>query len=185
MKNEKKYLGIDIGTTSLKAAVFNAKGERLGLYSADYTLDTDSKTGYIEFDANKYIDMCKAAIKTLTDECGKIDALSVDTQGETLILTDKSGKPLCNAVVWLDNRAESEAEAIKNHFGNEKVYNVTGQPEITAGWPASKLLWFKTISPTFSKRQKKYSCLKIGFFIALPAISLRSPQFSRPLSTTT
>ena len=104
MKNEKKYLGIDIGTTSLKAAVFNANGERLGLFSADYTLDTDSKTGYIEFDATKYVDMCKEAIETLTKECGKIDALSIDTQGETLILTDAEGNPLCNAVVWLDNR---------------------------------------------------------------------------------
>ena len=177
MKNEKKYLGIDIGTTSLKAAVFNAKGERLGLYSADYTLDTDSKTGYIEFDANKYIDMCKAAIKTLTDECGKIDALSVDTQGETLILTDKSGKPLCNAVVWLDNRAESEAEAIKNHFGNEKVYNVTGQPEITAGWPASKLLWFKNNKPDVFEKAEKIFMLEdwvlyslTGNFVTEPTI---------------
>ena len=123
MDSKKKYLGIDIGTTSLKAAVFNENGERLGLFSADYTLDTDSKTGYIEFEANKYVDMCKEAIEKLTAECGKIDALSVDTQGETLILADKDGKPLCNAVVWLDNRAEAEAENIKLHFGNEKVYN--------------------------------------------------------------
>ena len=155
MNSEKKYLGIDIGTTSLKAAVFNAKGERLGLFSADYTLDTDSKTGYIEFDALKYVDMCKEAIAKLTEECGKIDALSVDTQGETLILTDKNGNPLCNAVVWLDNRAEAEADSIKAHFGNEKVYNVTGQPEITAGWPASKLLWFKNNrSEIFEKAEK-------------------------------
>ena len=143
MTNDKKYLGIDIGTTSLKAAVFNANGERLGLYSADYTLKTDSASGYIEFDAEEYITMTKNAIEALTKECGKIDALSIDTQGETLILTDENGKPLCDAVVWLDNRAEAESEDIKKAFGNEKVYNVTGQPEITAGWPASKLLWFK------------------------------------------
>ena len=182
MKSEKKYLGIDIGTTSLKAAVFNANGERLGLFSADYTLDTDSKTGYIEFDANKYVDMCKTAISKLTEECGKIDALSIDTQGETLIgetliLTDKQGIPLCNAVVWLDNRAESEAESIKAHFGNEKVYSVTGQPEITAGWPASKLLWFKNNKPEILFKAEKIFMLEdwilynlTGNFVTEPTI---------------
>ena len=177
MANDKKYLGIDIGTTSLKAAVFNKNGERLGLYSADYTLDTDSKTGYIEFDAAKYVEMCKAAIEHLTKECGKIDALSIDTQGETLILTDKSGTPLCNAVVWLDNRAEKEADSIKAHFGNEKVYNVTGQPEITAGWPASKLLWFKNNRPEIFEKAEKIFMLEdwilyslTGNFVTEPTI---------------
>ena len=177
MNTEKKYLGLDIGTTSLKAAVFNEKGERLGLFSADYTLDTDSKTGYIEFDADKYVEMCKEAIEKLTEECGRIDALSIDTQGETLILTDKEGKPLCNAVVWLDNRAEAEAENIKDRFGNEKVYNVTGQPEITAGWPASKLLWFKNNRPEIFEKAEKIFMLEdwilyslTGNFVTEPTI---------------
>ena len=177
MKNEKKYLGIDIGTTSLKAAVFNASGERLGLYSADYTLKTDAKSGYIEFDAQQYVKMCKDAIEKLTEECGAIDALSIDTQGETLILTDKDGKPLCDAVIWLDNRAEAESEAIKSAFGNERVYNVTGQPEITAGWPASKLLWFKNNNPDVFARAEKIFMLEdwilyslTGNFVTEPTI---------------
>ena len=155
MSVEKKFLGIDIGTTSLKAAVFNAKGERLAKRTVDYVLDTDSKTGYIEFDAMKYIDMCKSVIAELTDECGKIDALSIDTQGETLILTDEEGTPLCPAIVWLDNRATEEADMIKAKFGNKRVYEVTGQPEITAGWPASKLLWVKDKKPQVFNNVKK------------------------------
>ena len=84
----KRYLGLDIGTTSLKAAVFSESGERLGLRRVDYTLDTDAQTGFIEFDPENYITMCKQVIDELTDECGEIAALSIDTQGETLILTD-------------------------------------------------------------------------------------------------
>ncbi|MBO5101842.1 MAG: hypothetical protein J6C39_04855 [Clostridia bacterium] len=156
----KKYLGIDIGTTSLKAAVFNSKGERLGLVVKDYTLDTDSETGYIEFDAMRYVEMCREAICELTDSCGKIDALSVDTQGETLIFTDEGGKPLMPAIVWLDNRADKEADAIRAHFGGELVYNVTGQAEIAAGWPASKLLWLKNNSPELFSRVKKIFLLE-------------------------
>ena len=103
--NKKLFLGIDIGTTSLKAAVFDENGQRVGVRAVDYTLDTDGKTGYIEFDAENYIKMCKTVIAELEAECGEISALSIDTQGETLILTDEQGTPLHPAVVWLDNRA--------------------------------------------------------------------------------
>ena len=175
--SSKKFLGIDIGTTSLKAAVFDRDGNRLGLRCIDYVVDTDAATGYIEFDALRYIEMCKQVIDELTSECGAIDALSVDTQGETLILTDEDGVPLCPAVVWLDNRAITEAEDIKASFGLKKVYEVTGQPEITAGWPASKLLWFKNNRPEIFEKTKKIFMLEdwvlyglTGEFVTEPTI---------------
>ena len=62
-----KLLGIDIGTTSLKAAVFDGNGNRLGLRSRDYTLDTHPESGFIEFDANEYIRLCKEVIEELTE----------------------------------------------------------------------------------------------------------------------
>lgn len=172
-----KYLGIDIGTTSIKAAVYQKNGERLALKVADYTLDSDAKTGFIEFNPDRYVKICKSLINELTEECGSITALSVDTQGETLILTDEQGTPVYPAVVWLDNRATEEAESIKAHFGNERVYNVTGQPEITAGWPASKLLWFKNKRPDVWSRVKKIFMLEdyvlyrlSGNFVTEPTI---------------
>ena len=186
MKDKKsiRLLGIDIGTTSLKAAVFNAEGERLGLKSIDYTLDTDAENGYIEFDAEKYAEMCKAVIAELTEECGKIDALSVDTQGETLILTDADGKPICPAIVWLDNRATAEADEIKEKFGCKRVYEVTGQPEITAGWPASKLLWVKKNRPEIFERTEKIFMLEdyilyslTGEFVTEPTIQSSTIYF--------
>ena len=121
MSETKRYLGLDIGTTSIKAAVFAKDGTRLALRSVDYTLDTDSATGYIEFDADKYVKMCKDVIADLTTECGKIDALSIDTQGETIIFTDADGVPVHPAIVWLDNRATEEADEIKAKFGNKLV----------------------------------------------------------------
>jgi xylulokinase len=177
MSETKKYLGIDIGTTSIKAAVFAKDGKRLALRSVDYTLDTDPVTGFIEFNADEYVNMCKNIISELISECGKIDALSVDTQGETLILTDEQGTPLYPAVVWLDNRASNEAEEIKERFGNKCVYEFTGQPEITAGWPASKILWMKNNRPEIFKNVKKIFMLEdyiiyrlSGAFVTEPTI---------------
>ena len=177
----KTFLGIDVGTTSLKAAVFDENGKRLGLRQVDYTLDTDPATGYIEFDAETYVSICERVIAELTEECGKPDALSVDTQGETLILADGEGKPLCPAVVWLDNRATKEAEEIQRHFGNKRVYEITGQPEIPAGFPASKLLWFQRNRPELWARTDKIFLLEdwilyrlSGAFVTEPTIQSSS-----------
>ena len=180
----KTFLGHDVGTSSLKAAVFDETGKRLGFRAVDYTLDTDPETGYIEFDAESYITMCKTVIADLSAECGKPDALSVDTQGETMILVDEAGKPLCPAVVWLDNRAEREAEEVKADFGNKLVYEITGQPEITAGWPACKLLWFKRNRPEIFDRIDKVFLLEdwilyrlTGNFVTEPTIQSSSVYF--------
>ena len=180
----KTFLGIDVGTTSLKAAVFDETGRRLGFRFVDYTLDTDPTTGFIEFDAEEYFSACKKVIDELSAECGKPSALSIDTQGETMILADECGKPLCPAIVWLDNRAVKEAEDIRAAFGNEKVYNVTGQPEITAGWPASKLLWFKNNRPDVWKKLDKVFLLEdwliyrlTGQFVTEPTIQSSSVYY--------
>ena len=181
---DRRFLGIDVGTTSVKAAVFDGKGKRLALFSEDYTLDTSDGGRIIEFDAERYVEICERAIDRLQSECGRIDALSVDTQGETMILADGEGKPLCPAVVWLDNRAQDEALEIKEKFGNRRVYEVTGQPEITAGWPASKLLWFRKNKPEIFEKTEKIFLLEdwilyrlTGNFVTEPCIQSSSVYF--------
>ena len=186
----KTFLGIDVGTTSLKAAVFDENGKRLGFRLVDYTLDTDPATGYIEFDADKYFSACEKVIAELTAECGKPFALSVDTQGETMVLADENGKPLCPAIVWLDNRAVKEAEEIKKEFGNKLVYEVTGQPEITAGWPACKLLWLKRNRPDVWEKVDKIFLLEdwlvyklTGEFVTEPTIQSSSVYYDITVGT--
>ncbi|MDY4898109.1 MAG: FGGY family carbohydrate kinase [Eubacteriales bacterium] len=144
-------LGLDLGTTSVKAAVFDEHGKRYYVRSIEYSLDTDPSTGYIELAPEKYTAICRELI----DEAGAsfpLTALSIDSQGETMILTDADDRPLCPAINWMDCRATAEAAAIEAHFGRRRVYEVTGQPEITGGWPASKLLWFRNNRPELFDR---------------------------------
>ncbi|MBR5453678.1 MAG: hypothetical protein IKV54_06330 [Clostridia bacterium] len=150
-------LGIDVGTTSLKAAAFDSDGKLLASATVDYTLITEN--GFIEFEPEEYVNICRQAIGEI-EKTVKIDALAIDTQGETLILTDENGTPVRRAIVWLDNRAEAEAKAIEEAFGAKRVYEVTGQPEITAGWPASKLLWVKNNEPEVFRKTKRIFMLE-------------------------
>lgn len=148
----KRLLGVDVGTTSLKACVFDEKGNELASVTKAYTLLTEGER--VEFPAEQYFGLFKEAYDELS-ALGKIDALAIDTQGETLIFLDKEGKPLGNAIVWLDNRAEKEAKAIEEKFGLKTVYETTGQTEVPAGYPAPKVLWLKNNEPeTFAKLDK-------------------------------
>ena len=147
----KYLLGADIGTTSLKAAVFDEQGNMQKIVSKDYSLIVSGDK--VEIPAENYWLLFKEAYDELASEY-EICAFSVDTQCETLILADEAGVPLCNAIVWLDNRATAQADQIKTHFGNKKVYDITGQPEITATWPAAKLLWVKQNEPEIFAKTK-------------------------------
>ncbi len=153
------YMGIDIGTTSLKLAVFDKTGKKIAQDCVDYTLHTDATNGFIEFPAEEYVRITKNAIDAMASKF-EITALSVDTQGETMILADQNGNALCPAVVWLDNRAVDQAAQIEKDFGRKLVYQFTGQPEISAGWPASKLLWFKQNKPDIWAKTKKIFLLE-------------------------
>lgn len=150
-------MGIDMGTTSVKTAVFNEALEEKLTLTADYTLE--SKGDLVEFEAEKYWTIVKEEIEKVKKELA-VDALAIDTQCETLILTDEEGTPVRKAIVWLDNRATAEAEMIEAHFGRKKVYEVTGQPEITATWPACKLLWVKRNEPEVWAKTKKVFLLE-------------------------
>ncbi|MBE7010302.1 MAG: hypothetical protein E7418_02285 [Ruminococcaceae bacterium] len=150
-------LGIDVGTTSMKAAVFSREGEELSSATLDYTLRQDGNI--VEFDTESYWNLLQEAVDQVTDGL-QVDAMSIDTQCETLILTDDDGTPVRDAIVWLDNRAEEQAMKIEAHFGEQRVYEVTGQPEVTATWPACKLLWVKENEPEVWAKTKKVFLLE-------------------------
>ncbi len=148
-------MGIDVGTTSVKTAVFNEKLEMLASSNIDYIIE--SHGDIVEFDGEKYWEIIKEELANLQIN---VDALAIDTQCETLILTDENGVPVRKAIVWLDNRATKEAEQIEKHFGRKLVYEKTGQPEITATWPACKLLWVKNNEPEIWAKTKKIFLLE-------------------------
>lgn len=153
----KHLLGVDFGTTSLKACLFDENGKRLATESAKYTLIT--KGDFIEFPAEEFFNVFLGVYNKIAKDF-KIDALSIDTQGETLIVLDKKGSPLMNAIIWLDNRADKEAEEFVSHFGLENLYNLTGEAEVPAGYPAPKIMWIKKNMPEVFAKADKFLLLE-------------------------
>ena len=146
-----KCLGIDFGTTSVKGVLFDEELNEIATSSEDYTVNTSGNI--VELPPEKYWSLLKNALANVKKN-SEVDCLAIDTQCETLILTDDEGTPVRDAIVWLDNRATEEAEIIEKHFGTKKVY------EVTATWPACKLLWVKRNEPEVWAKTKKIFMLE-------------------------
>jgi xylulokinase len=143
-------IGIDVGTTSVKAGLFDpASGACLSVARQEYALLTPA-ADRAELDAEIYWQACVATVRQVLAASGvdprQVAALGVSSQGETLICLDGQGKPLRPAIVWLDNRATQQAERLAGQF-SVQAYERTGIPEIVATWPACKILWLRENEP--------------------------------------
>ena len=155
------FLGLDAGTTSFKAVLFDDEGREVASASSEYTLLTP-EANMVEIEAETYWDTCKLI---LSEVCGKADtgdikALAISSQGETFVCLDKDGRPLRRAIVWLDNRSEAEVEILKSEFGRRNTFEITGQPDIVPTWPATKILWMKRNEPDIFGKVHKYLLLE-------------------------
>jgi xylulokinase len=153
------FLGIDAGTTSLKAALFEATGRCLAVNRQEYQLITPYPA-WVELDPEVYWDACCRAVRGVLLKCGQpaaaVKALAISSQAETLIPVDSHGNPTRRAIVWLDNRAVDEAEQIKRQFDPIEMYTITGQPDVTPTWPACKISWIRHHEPEIFMRTARY-----------------------------
>ena len=156
-------LTLDAGTTSLKGALFDLSGNMHACRVHEYHLEKPAPD-IVELDPETYWLAAKTVITEILGETKvhpeNITALGITSQGETLIVLDQHGKPLRKAIVWLDNRAKDEAEAIRKEFGRELIYQVTGQQDIVPGWPASKILWLRNHEPEIFNSAAKFLMLE-------------------------
>ncbi len=108
----------DIGTTSLKAALFNTDGRLEKKTSVPIGfLPTENRT-YHEADPLQWIAAVGQAYRELSE--GKklcIEAVAVSGNGPTLVAVDKDDTPIGNAVSWMDRRGVAEANMIKESSG--------------------------------------------------------------------
>lgn len=163
-------LAYDVGTTALKCALHDLSGKVIAKASVEYqliALDADS----VEMEVETYWTAFKSAVASVIRESNinprNIKALGVSAQGETLIVVDKDGNPLRRAIVWLDNRAQREAEELGDEFGHRHAYEITGQVKLVPTWPASKILWIRKHEPIIFEKAYKFLLIEDYFLYRL------------------
>ncbi len=142
-------LGLDIGTTEVKAITWDEAGRSHSEAVQKVHLFTP-QAGWVEQDARELwsavVNTCSQAAIAAHSAGDRIRAVSISTQGGTTIPVDAAGKPTHFAFSWMDERAGEEAGAVAERLGQEQVYRTTGWP-LTPGLPLNQIAWFRKHRP--------------------------------------
>lgn len=143
----KYIIGIDAGTSNVKAVLFDVDGQEILTESLEnepiYIGDTN-----VEQNMNILWDKVALCIKMLMENgpaaAGDILGIGVTAQGEGIWLMDENGEPVQDAILWCDGRATDEVADVteKNPQLGEMIFKTTGTPALT-GTQLMLLRWMK------------------------------------------
>ena len=106
-------LGLDLGTTEVKAGIIDLDGRLLALARQGYGLDIDASAGRAEQDPGAWWSAVIGAVRALrVGEVADIVAIGADGHGPTLVATDARGEATRPAITFLDTRAAAEADEL-------------------------------------------------------------------------
>jgi xylulokinase len=166
-------LAVDVGTTLLKAGLFQPDGSLVARAEAPLALVSKADPLWQESDAGGWIRGLAAAVRALPlPGAGGLDAVVASGNGPTLVPVDAAGMPLAPALTWMDRRCVEEARIV-----SEK-----------RGWPVDptfslpKALWFLRNRPDiYGKTARFFGCPEYVAFVLTgeAAAFLPTPQYTR------
>ncbi|MBO4355549.1 MAG: xylulokinase [Clostridia bacterium] len=147
MNYKELLIGIDIGTSSVKVALFDKTGKTLSSFTEDYPVYYPKK-GYAEHSPDEWYDAVCKCTKKLSEQfdLSKVAGVGIDGQGWSCIPVSKDGTVLSNTPIWFDTRATKEIETIKATVAEEKLFELCGNP-LSPSYVTPKILWFKNNKP--------------------------------------
>jgi len=149
------FLGIDVGTQSLRAALIDPDGNCRAF--ATSPMETAHKQpGWAEQDALEWWPAARAAIGQAMSKAGvspdQVAALGLDCTACTVLACREDGTPLHPALLWMDQRAYREAEEI-SATGDPSLRYVSGV--VSPEWMLPKALWLKRHEPAIYDRAER------------------------------
>jgi xylulokinase len=150
------FLGIDTSTTSSKALLIDERGNVVAVASKPHTLQTP-KPLWSEQNPLEWWEAVSASIRSVLEKAGingeRIGAIGLTGQMHGLILLDEAGNVLRPAILWNDQRTQSQCDEIHEIIGRERFIQITGNVALS-GFTAPKILWVKENEPDVFAKAK-------------------------------
>jgi xylulokinase len=140
-------VGLDVGTTGVKAIAIAAEGDVISSEEAGYALSTP-QPGWSEQDPEDWWRASELALSRLGVESTTI-GLSGQMHG--LVCLDEHGSVIRPAILWNDQRTAAECAEIEDRVGLDRLIALTGNRALT-GFTAPKLLWLRRHEPDTYRR---------------------------------
>lgn len=149
------YIGVDLGTSSVKLLLMDEKGDIKSIAVREYPLYFP-KPGWSEQNPEDWYSAIKDGIAELTKDCDKsqVDGISFSGQMHGMVILDENDKVIRPAILWNDGRTQAECDYLNNEIGQAKISSYTANKALT-GFTAPKVLWVKKNEPENFKKIKK------------------------------
>ena len=159
-----RLVGLDVGTTGVKAIAISEEGAVLARAEREYPLSAP-RPGWAEQDPEEWWRASAAALA----EVGAANAAGIGLSGQMhgLVALDGADRVLRPAILWNDQRTATECAEIEERVGLERLVSLTGNRALT-GFTAPKLLWLRRHEPDVYARvahvllPKDYVRLRLG-----------------------
>lgn len=147
-------MGIDLGTSSVKAMVTNASGHVLGFAQQEYGIDIPS-SGHAEQNPDTWWELVKRTSELAIARSGypgaAIRGIGLSGQMHGLVALDREGRVLRPAIIWCDQRSIPQRDAIASLFTAEQLGDMIQNP-MSTGFLLLSLMWIRAHEPGIYRR---------------------------------
>ena len=159
-------IGCDVGSQGTKAILLSTSGEFSGESYEGYAIDYPHPL-WAEQPVERWLDALTRAVRRLLFENGihpdDVRALSLASQVDGVVPIDASGRVLDPAIIWMDRRAGEQCESVREHLGEEQIFQLTGL-NLDATHVAPKIRWLADHHPAIYQQAAHF--LLPGSFMA-------------------
>jgi xylulokinase len=146
--DDRCYLGLDVGSSSLKAMLVRSTGEPIGVASSGYETSYP-QPGYVEQDADDWYTAACLAVRLLLDKAG-VDAARIAGIGQSGTshvpsLLDQHLRLIRPAILWNDVRSEAQVRRLAHDAGD--VIVARARNSINCTWSLAQLAWVRDNEP--------------------------------------
>lgn len=141
------YIGVDLGTSSIKLLLMDEKGYIKNVVTKDYPIYYPNP-GWSEQNPEDWYKQLILGLKEVVENEDKTQIAGISFSGQMhgMVILDKNDEVIRPAILWNDGRTQAECDYLNNEIGREKVSGYTGNMALT-GFTAPKLMWVKNHEP--------------------------------------
>ncbi|MGH6914048.1 MAG: FGGY family carbohydrate kinase, partial [Geminicoccales bacterium] len=147
-------IGLDVGTSGVKAILLAEDGAVVAGATADYPLLTP-RPGWTEQEPDAWWRASLAVLRELASKApGPVEAIGLTGQMHGAVFLDRDSQVIRPAILWNDQRTAAECAEIEWRVGAKRLRGIAGNPALT-GFQAPKVLWLRKHEPEAYRRVER------------------------------
>lgn len=151
-------LGIDLGTSSIKADVYNTKGIAICGFSREINM-MKSRHNWKEQDPKNWWVLLKSILNEISSKTNislkQIEGIGICGQSHGPTPVNKRKEFIGPCITWMDQRCAKQVEWISKKIGKERILSITGL-DIDVAYTAAKILWIKENQPEIYEKSEMF-----------------------------